>query len=261
MEYDFLGLLYIFFATVLGETFGTMFGGGSFFIQPALLAAGIEANKAVANDIGAAVFANFTFLWFYRKQEKQLSFSQYKSIALWMAPTLVIGAFIGGNILYFLPDHILKWMIIFICGCGLIYTFMKIYNNVPEKLETKKDLENHWQFYAVLLGLAIGLYDGLSGAGSGILIILGLTLIFKIDMKTVLALANVISAISLGAAALTFLYLGLLSFELLTVMVPAALLAGAFGAKVASIIPEKALRLIYGVLVLTLMVYLIFSDL
>ena len=70
MDLSFFQSIYIFFATFIGETFGTLFGGGSFFIQPALLIAKIPPDIAIANDIVAGVFANLAFLWFYRKQNQ-----------------------------------------------------------------------------------------------------------------------------------------------------------------------------------------------
>ena len=66
MDISLFQSIYIFIAAFIGETFGTMFGGGSFFIQPALIADKIPADIAVANDICAAAFASVTFLYFYR---------------------------------------------------------------------------------------------------------------------------------------------------------------------------------------------------
>lgn len=56
MDLSLFQLLYIFIAAAIGEAFGSMFGGGSFFVQPALLAAHVPPNITVANDITAADF-------------------------------------------------------------------------------------------------------------------------------------------------------------------------------------------------------------
>lgn len=259
MDLSLLQSIYIFIATVIGESFGTMFGGGSFFIQPALLIAKIPADTAVANDIAAAVFSNCAFLWFYRKEKKQISFKESGIIALWMAPTLIIGAIIGGHILYVLSEHILKIIILTISCCGFIYAVTKIKNPSDFQFKSLDSYVNNWKIFAIIAGLFLGLYDGISGAGGGILLILFLSIAFKLDMKTIFSVANILSTISLVSASITFLYLGLLSLQLLILMIPACILAGAAGAKIAIFLPEKFLRIIYASLIFLLISYLFFD--
>ncbi len=260
MDFSLLQAIYIFVATFLGETFGTLFGGGSFFIQPALLAANIPGSAAIANDVAAAVFSNLAFLWFFRKEKKQIGNSEAIKISLWMAPTMIIGAFIGGNILSMLSEQFLTYFIIVISFIGFIYAIYKINNNSSLELVAEKNYFKHWKVLSVFAGLGFGLYDGVSGAGGGVLLILFLALCFKIDMKTIFSLANILSTISLLSAAITFLFLGLLSFKLLALMIPSCILAGAAGAKIAMLIPEKGLRIAYALSICMLISYLITTQ-
>lgn len=257
MDIDLFQSFYIFLAAFIGETFGTMFGGGSFFIQPALITANIPANIAVPNDITAAAFASVAFLYFYRKEEKQLSIKQFKQITLFMAPVLIIGALTGSYILYLLPEHVIKWTVITICFFGLIYMSVKTFQNKKSDYQPKENFIKHWRPAIIIAGLCLGFYDGISAAGSGILVILTLTLIFRCDMKTTLVIANILSVISLFTAALMFLYLGLISLQLQIIMIPACLIAGFFGAKIVSFVPERTLRIIYLGLVFLLMNYML----
>ncbi len=256
MDLSLFQTIYIFIATFIGESFGTMFGGGSFFIQPALLIAEIPPDMAVANDITAAVFSNLAFLYFFRKEKKELNVKQSSQIALWMTPSLIIGAIIGGHILYALPDEVVKLTILTISCVGFIYAVVKIKQPILTEFKAAESFLPHWQIYAVIFGLFIGLYDGVSGAGSGILIILMVSIVFRLRMKTIFSVINIISTISLATASVTFLYLGLLSWELLIIMIPACILAGAVGAKIAKVLPEKVLRIIYASLMLLLISYL-----
>jgi uncharacterized membrane protein YfcA len=257
MDLSLLQSLYIFFAAFIGETFGTMFGGGSFFIQPALLAAKIPANIAVANDITAAAFASLAFLYFYRKEKKQLTFDQFKKITFFMAPALIIGAMTGGYILSLIPEEFLKWVVIAICSLGLIYMIHQMIKRSELNFKASDHYIKHWKIIALIAGLGLGLYDGISGAGSGILIILILGFIFRQDMKTTLVMANILSTISLFSAAIVFLCVGLISWQLQIFMIPACTAAGFFGARIVSFVSEKTLRLVYIFLVFLLLVYMI----
>lgn len=259
MDLSLFQSLYIFLATFVGEVFGTMFGGGSFFIQPALLMAKIPANLAVANDIASATFSSLAYVFFYRKQEKQLDYQQYKKIIIFIAPFLVLGAIIGSSLLAQMPEFLIKWFILGICSVGLCYMVFKTYRHTPASYDVKKVYIKYWRVAAVFAMLFIGFYDGISGAGSGIMVILLLTLIFRQDMKTTLVLANILSIITLSSASIMFLYHGLLDFNLLSIMIPACLAAGFTGAKIVTVIPEKILRLVYITLVFILLIYL-FTD-
>lgn len=257
MDISLFQSLYIFIAAFIGETFGTMFGGGSFFIQPALLAAKIPAHVAVANDITAAAFASVTFLFFSRKEKKQLSFAQFKQVFLWMTPFLIIGALTGSYVLHLIPENVVKWIVITICVCGVIYMMVKAKKEKQSHYKPKDGFVKNWQILTILAGLGIGFYDGMSAAGSGIIVIMVLTLIYQKDMKTTLVMANMLSVISLFSAAIVFYFVGLLSFDLLVIMIPACLIAGFFGARIVSFVPEKILRHVYISLVLILLIYML----
>jgi uncharacterized membrane protein YfcA len=257
MDLSLFQSIYIFLAAFVGETFGTMFGGGSFFIQPALLVAEIPANIAVANDITAAAFASVTFLIFSRKEKKQLSFKQFKEVFIWMGPCLIVGALVGGYVLHLIPEEAVKWVIITICTFGLVYMLYQKKKNIVADIKQEKEFSKHWKILAVLAGFGIGFYDGMSAAGSGIIVILTLTVIFRKDMKTTLVMANMLSVISLFSAAIVFYFVGLLSFELLAVMIPACLLSGFFGARIVALVSENILRNVYISLVFILLIYML----
>lgn len=256
MDFTPLQTLLVFVATLCGETFGTIFGGGSFFTQPGLLVAGVPANMAVANDVTAAVFSSAMFVHTFRKAPRKLDNKQLTRITLLMAPGFIVGAFIGGNLMSQIPESTMRWVIIAICALGLVYTVLKFKTPAANG---KQGFIAAWPLFAVLGALGIGFYDGLSGAGSGVLIILLLTFLFRQDMKTTIFLTNILSIISMAAAAITFYSVGLLSAPLLMVMVPACLLAGLLAGKIALWLPEKTLRLIYGSVIALLLVYLLFG--
>ena len=176
-----------------------------------------------------------------------------------MGPTLIIGAIIGAHILHALPHDIIKYAVIMICTAGFFYAVRKINHSTTDIFYKGDGFIPHWKIVACIAGLVLGMYDGVSGAGGGVIMTIVLVMIFGLDIKTIFSLMNVLSTLSLGTAAITFIYLGLIYIPLLCLMIPGAILAGALGAKVAIILPEKALRVIYAALIFVLVTYLVFA--
>ena len=119
LGFDLLALIFLFLATLVGETFGTMFGGGGFFIQPALILIGIEPKLAIANDVAAACFSSFGFIAFQRKTIAK-EFKRYAGYMLWMAIPIFLGTFLGAKLLKIIPNDVLTWVIIGVVVAGFI---------------------------------------------------------------------------------------------------------------------------------------------
>jgi uncharacterized protein len=241
-------------AAFAGEMFGSIFGGGGFLIQPSLLAIGIPSRLVIANDVTSAAFACWAFVWYFQRKTRV----DTKAIG-WMAPALIIGAFIGGHLLSVIPEQLINWLILLICLLGLVYTLLRIKKPMQHHHEHGQ-LFKHWQFFSFVIALLLGFYDGISGAGGGILMIAALSLMFRANMKSTLGTANLLSAISLSAAGLTYWYLGLLDYGLLLAMVPAAIVAGIFAAQIVHVVSEKHLRVGYACILSALLVYLVINQ-
>jgi len=247
------GLLHYVLAAIaayVGEMFGSIFGGGSFVIQPALLALGTPPRVAVANDVAAAAFSTlFFFLAVSRRQVIN------KDAAVWMGPAMIAGIYLGGLVLTHIPESAVGWIVLAICCAGLLHTLYHLKYPAPDGDIGGKPLR-HWRAPAFLMALALGVYDGISGAGSGILFILCVGFLFRRNMKATLATASALSVLAEGAAALNFWRLGLLDGKLLLVMIPACSLAGLTGAKIVHSVPEKALRIAFACVISALIAYL-----
>jgi|GEM_PF-2636496 len=251
MEISFIHGIIIFVAALFGEAFGCMFGGGSFFVQPVLLAVGISAKMTVANDIASAAFACVGFLLTTKNRSKEIT-----QTAIIAAPTLILGAIIGGHVLKTIPAQLVEILILLICTVGFIYVMTHFRKKKDIATKVKDAPIPHWKLALMAAGLLIGFYDGVSGAGSGIIIIAVMAMIVRKDMNTTICMSNWVSCISLTAAGLTFLFLGLLDFKLLALMIPAAFLAGVVAARLNDLLPERLLRIIYAGVLIGLLIYL-----
>jgi uncharacterized membrane protein YfcA len=255
MDFTLLNAAFVFLATLFGETFGCMFGGGGFFIQPALLAAGVPAKAAVANDIAAAAFSSVGFILTTKMRTREI-----KKPALYASPTLILGAIIGGHVLNIVPERVVELLILVICAAGFIYTLSHLKKKNWFSTAKRGTPMRHWKIAIILAGLVLGFYDGVSGAGGGIVVMATVSIIMRGDIKTTISMANWVGFITLSAAGLTFLYLGMLDFKLLALMIPAALLAGGLAAKISHMLPEPVLRGIYAGVLGCLLVYMIGNN-
>ncbi len=240
-------------AAMVGETFGTVLGGGSFIIQPALLALGVPPHQTVANDICTAAFSSIAFMLTAMRRQRI-----DKQVAVTMVPPMAVGAIIGSCVLTAIPAAIVIWIILGVCSAGLIRLFIQLRTPVFTGTETPL---RHWPVLAPLAGLLMGIYDGVSAAGSGMIMIILISLIFRRDMKTTVLMANVLSLTSTGVATISLWRMGLLDAHLLLFMIPGAVIAGWLGAGIVHHVPEKILRVVFAVAIAALVVVIVAARL
>jgi uncharacterized membrane protein YfcA len=237
---QFLDYVTVFVATAIGETFGALFGGGGLFIQPVLLLVGVSPHQTVANDVASAAFSSFFFTLFMHRQ----GHVNWK-ISSWMAPAALAGAIIGSLIFVSIPSQLVAKAVLCICAIGLCYMVWRIARKDAEPKERAFRYFKLWPLAASAIGLLIGLYDGVSGVASGILLISLISIALGGSTKSVIGTANAVSAVSLFVAGTAFFFQGLLSFPLLAVMIPANMLAAYMASRVVKVISEKALRMAF----------------
>lgn len=257
---DLLTIFFIICVTLIGEIFGTLFGGGSFFVQPGLLAAGIEPKLSVANDIASACFSTYAYLLAKRRVIKD-NIGKYSRILLFIFPGIILGAYSGALLLKILPEYLVIWFVLTIASLGLfkmIFTNLKK-RNTGDIIAHGKPVQ-YWPLLAVPTSLLLGFYDGLSGAGGGTLQILAFALIFRAHMKELILLAALFSGLSLTAASISFYYLDLLDFELLAIMIPVSFLAGIAASKITDFAKDSHLENAFIAALSVLLIYL-FTDL
>ena len=114
-------------------------------------------------------------------------------------------------------------------------------------------------FFYLLLGLAAGIFSGLIGIGGAIIIIPSLVLLFGLSQHTAqgTTLALMVPPIGL-LAAWTYYKHGFVDFKIAGLICLGFFFGGLVGAKFATDIPEDVLRKIFGVILLTASLRMIF---
>lgn len=253
---DFFTALYAFLVTLVGETFGTIFGGGSFFVQPGLIAAGIDPKITVANDIAAACFSSLAYIHGKRRRIRD-NFGFYREITPYLLPGIFIGAWLGAQVLRVIPSWLVLWLTVAIASLGLLKMLLQYLKIIPGlHVSAEPQPLPHWRPLIIGASVFLGFYDGVSGAGSGTLQILTYALVFRRPMKELILLSAIYGGLSLFAASINFLFLGLLDAGLLLVMVPGAILAGVFASRITDIVSERHLELVFMLVLAGLLLYI-----
>jgi uncharacterized membrane protein YfcA len=114
-------------------------------------------------------------------------------------------------------------------------------------------------FFYLLLGLVAGIFSGLIGIGGAIIIIPSLVLLFGLSQHTAqgTTLALMVPPIGL-LAAWTYYKHGFVDFKIAGLICLGFFFGGLVGAKFATDIPEDVLRKIFGVILLTASLRMIF---
>ena len=183
-------------------------GGGGLISLPAYLLMGIPVHIAsgtnkVVNGIGTATAA----IKYIRSGNVDLR------AAVWAAAGAPLGALIGAKLALWFSDQVLQTCVMIALPIAAII------------ITTKKDLgqekvsKKHWTHrqragLSFLIGLAIGLYDGMIGPGTGTFMIIAFTLILGMDLLTASGCAKLANLASNAASAVVWIIGGKVMWSL-----------------------------------------------
>lgn len=189
-------------------------GGGGLISLPAYLAAGIPPHLAIGtNKLGSAMGTIVSTARFAKNGYIKIKLSLFAAVCA------VIGSVIGAHLSLLASEKILKGMLIVILPIVAFYTLKKKDREDP----SQANMLSEKKMFAVSMGAAliIGGYDGFYGPGTGTFLLLLLTGLAKMDVRSASGTTKVINLSSNIAALVTFLING-------KVMIPLGIAAGIF---------------------------------
>ena len=188
-------------------------GGGGLIALPAYLLAGLPPHTAIGTNKFSSTFGtSISVIRFARKGKINLPT---------VAPAVVfalIGAFSGARVVYFLSERVLQvvLMVMLPLMAVFILTRKSLNDDMPrETLPAGKAV-----MLSALVGLAVGLYDGFFGPGSGTFLIILFFFLVKLDLGTAMGNSRVVNLAANLAAMLSWLISGKIIFE---IGIPAAI--------------------------------------
>lgn len=213
--------------TFVGGMLNASIGGGGLVLLPGMFNLYPQALPAqlFATEKCASVVGQGTAAWRYAKQIKL----PWKLLLL-ASSAAFCGAHLGARTIYLLPAQWIKPFVVLLLILMLIYTWFKpdFGTQDSQKAITRTEL-----IRGLLIGTAIGFYEGFFGPGAGSFLIFLFVRVFHFDFLRASACAKVVNmSTNLGALAF-FIPKGLVNYHLALPMI-AAMMAGAwFGSHLA----------------------------
>ena len=228
----------------------TGIGGGSLMTPMLILVFGVMPTTAIGTDLAYAAVTKTVGGYKHWKQ-RTVDFT----LSSWMAIGSVPAAILGVCVLTLLEDWLggdFEDVVIALLAGALLLTgiatliraFLK---RMHERERDTIEMERRHKVAAVLLGLSVGFVLGVTSAGSGALIAVGLILLFRLSPRRVVGTDVFHAAILLWAAALAHLVAGNVDFALAGTLLVGSVPGVWLGSHWSVRMPVPALRTVLGV--------------
>lgn len=233
MNFDFSTLTFVlvFFAGLLAGFVDSIAGGGGLIGVPTLLSLGLPPTLALGTNKLQSTFGSFTAMLNYRKA----GLIKIRSLILGIVTT-AIGASFGAILVQHLSQNFLEKLI----PALLILIFL--YTLFSPKLgdQDKHSLLKSTLFY-ILLGLALGFYDGFFGPGTGSFWTFAFVMLLGLNLKKATAHTKVMNFTSNMVSLFTFMIGGSVVMSLGLVMGSGQLIGAYLGSH---LVIKKGTRLV-----------------
>ena len=238
--------LVILFGFCVGMLVGmTGIGGGSLMTPLLILVLGTAPATAIGTDLAYAAVTKTVGGWRHWRRG-----SVDMGIALWLAVGSIPGALGGVHALNQLEKALggedFDTLLLVIVGAALLVTGIAVlaralFLNVDSERHTVQ-LDTRHKVAAVVMGVAVGFVLGLTSAGSGALIAVGLILLFRLTPLRVVGTDVFHAALLLWVAAFAHVVSGNVDFGLAGNILIGSVPGVWIGSNLAFRLPENALR-------------------
>ena len=245
MEFP-ISLLFICPMVFLAGFIDAVAGGGGIITLPVYMLTGLPAHQAYGcNKFSAAAGTTFS----------AARFLVNKALDLKVAIISAISAFIASRIVLYLPGEFLKKMLIIVLPIVAVLIFIK--KDYGEENQSAGLSKNKMITFAILIGVLIGLYDGIFGPGTGTFAIIAYTMIMKYDLRTASGNAKILNLASNYAAVITYMMAGTVVYSIAVPAAVCGILGNYLGAGFAI---KKGAKFIMMVVVVVLILGKMFID-
>ena len=238
---------FLFLAGLVGESFGTIVGGGSIVTMPALLLTGLPLQAAIATDNAASLGTEVGIL--HETRQKVMANKRWVLI---LAIPLTLGGVIGTWLLLTVPGTVIRYLM------AATVIFIVAHSYVAKKPDPTKSVSK--KSYALIMAFLflIGIYSNFMAAGEGAFSRIGLMSILGwsfMQIQGIKATATMPSRIySLVVTGIV----GLIVWPYLLTMWCSNFLAGKYVTKFVKHVPDKYMRSVLTVVSLAFVIYLLF---
>lgn len=218
-------------------------GGGSLMTPLLILLFGVQPALAVGTDLGYAAITKTLGGWRHFR-----SGAVDMRMAGWMAVGSVPGALGGVALLAVLGIE--EDALILLVGAAVLITGLMTLGRAllmaPGEEVHRVEMTGRAKAKAALLGVAVGIVLGMTSAGSGALIAVGLIILFRLQPRQVVGTDVFHAAVLLWVAALAHLVSGNVDFVLMGTLLLGSLPGVWIGSGLADRVPASTLRHVLG---------------
>ena len=195
----------------------TGIGGGSLMTPMLILVFGVTPTTAIGTDLAyAAVTKTVGGYKHWKQHTVDLTLSSWMAIG--SVPAAVLGVYVLTLLENWLGQDFEDTVIALLAGALLITgaaTLVRAFlKRMHERERDTIEMERRHKIAAVVLGLSVGFVLGVTSAGSGALIAVGLILLFRLSPRRVVGTDVFHAAILLWAAGLAHIVAGNVDFGL-----------------------------------------------
>jgi uncharacterized protein len=245
----------IFFGLGVGALVGvTGMGGGSLMTPLLILVAGVQPVVAVGTDLAYAAVTKTVGGWRHFRKG-----TVFPRMALWLAvgscPAALAGVWLLDRLRSAWGDDFDTFLLLAIGGTLALTGALVLLRALAIADHSSRErgafvMQGRHKAAAVALGATIGLVLGITSAGSGTLIAIGLILGFRLSPHRVVGTDVAHAAVLLWVAALAHLVSGNVDFALAGTLLLGSIPGVWIGSNVATRVPQNALRAALGVVLL-----------
>jgi uncharacterized membrane protein YfcA len=230
--------LLAFGAAFLAGAINSVAGGGTLVSFPALIWLGLPSTIANATSTVAIWPGSLGGMLGFRKELQGLEPRMYALIV----PS-VAGGIAGAMLLRLTPTSVFDALV---PALILFATCLFMAQDAVQRLlkigPSNASRESHWLFGAIGFQLVVALYGGYFGAGLGIMMLAGLSIIGLTDIHQMNGLKNLLALCINGVAAMYFVWKGMVYWPDVIVMAAGAIAGGIGGAGLARRLGRVTIR-------------------
>jgi uncharacterized membrane protein YfcA len=210
-------------------------GAGTLITFSVLVALGVAPLTAnVSNTVGL-VFGSIASSWGYREElrgQRQRMF--------WLGPASLLGAITGAALLLTLPSAAFDAIVPALVLLGVVLVVIQPW--LARRLAQPHEAGRGRRpvIWAGVYGA--GVYGGYFGAAQGVLLIAWLGSLLDTDLQRVNALKNVLASIVNGVAALVFIAIAPVNWQIAGLLLVGAVVGGWAGGRWGRLLPDVWLR-------------------
>ena len=241
-------------AGVAAGTINTVVGSGTLITFPTLLAFGVPPVTAnVSNTVGL-VPGSMSGVIGYRRE-----LSGQRSRVLRLGSASLLGGILGALLLLWLPSAAFDAIVpvLILLGVVLVVVGPRVQRAVAARAEARGGIPDHGVWWVWPAVAATGVYGGYFGAAQGVLLMAVLGIGVADSMQRHTATKNVLALIVNAVAALVFIAVADVDWEVAGLIALGAVVGGQLGATVGRRLPPPLLRAVIAVVGLTALVALL----